>query len=376
MPLVTPDGSLLPMPFIYDPKKKNVDERWANEKCQLGDFPDELRTLLESYLDIRWIQLNIGSSQFENPQSVEEDSEQGFQGKVPKFRFPAAVVSVLGEPEYQSVLVMKYFENAQDRFKVEKEKQALLAAEKARQEEEFRRIQETRPIPCKGKGCSMFGTAATEGLCSKCLNKKQKSLKKASSSNPPDSKVAYPGKWDIVLPDVVAECVPNDQSSVSDTNDDGGVKLLSHEPAVLTDSVDGETVVSSPSKSPKKSPLFPPKAPPMSPPKTPPKSPPKAPPKSPPKALPESPPKAPPKSPPKAPLKPTAREIRSDVKKHFQQAPPTRSTGYSRDHIKPLSSSGSGQELCTGGCGFFGSAKYDGMCSQCYKKIHPSITQV
>ena len=411
MPLVTPDGLLLPMPFIYDPEKKNVSERWANEKCQLGDFPDELRTLLESYLDIRWIQLNIGSK-FENPQPIEDGEEEGFQVKVPKFRFPAAVVTSLGEPEYQAVLVTKYLENAQDRYKIEKARQEKLAAEKARQEEEFKRIQATRPVPCQVKGCKMFGTASSDSLCSKCFNKRQKQAKKAAKDMPTSDQsnvrgivtgssshtptlsdvVSFPDKWDIVLPDLIADRpIEQDES----TDDDNGVQLISQTrrdndddsltspyevPIRSSPKAPSKTSPPNPppkdtSKPPSKSlPRSPPKAPPRSPPKSPPRSPPKAPPRSPPKSPPRSPPKAPPKSPPKvlpkSPPKAPPRPL-------FNSKPAPLTTGYSRDHIEPLSRADSGRTLCTGGCGFFGSAEYDGMCSQCFKKTRPpSITQV
>ena len=413
MPLVTPDGSLLPLPFVYDPEKKNVSERWANETCQLGDFPDELRTLLESYLDIRWIQLNIGST-FENQQSIEDDKELGFQGKVPKFRFPAALISSLGEPEYQSVLVTKYLENVQERFKSETERQEKLAAEKARQEEEFKRIQATRPVPCEGKGCKMFGTAASDRLCSKCYNKRQKQAKKdakaMSTVDPSSDVVSFPDTWDIVLPDEIAE-------RQFESTDDNGVVLVSQtndeDNGLFTDDaspyeIPVTSLPTSPSTTPsskkhthKFSPKTSPKAPPRSPPNTPPKSPPRAPPKSPPKASPMSPPKAPPKSPPKAPPKsppkappksppdalpkpppttPTKTPPIFPSKKPKavpSRPPPTYSAGYSRDHIKPLSNTDSSRTLCTGGCGFYGSSEFEGMCSQCFKNTRPpSITQV
>ncbi len=366
IPLVTPDGSLLPIPFVYDPKKKNVSEKWANQKCQLGDFPDELRTLLESYLDIRWIQLNIGTQIDNTP-----GDEEGFQGKVPKFRFPAAVVSVLGEPEYQSVLVVNYLENARGRLEIEKKRQEQLAEEKARQEEEFRRIQATRPVPCRGKGCNMFGTASSGELCSRCCTKQQK--KKSKDTPAPVGMVTYPDKWDIVLPDVLAQeergvCKGGVANEEEDNN--GGVQLISQKSNESVDGSSGEltrkTSPRSPSKAPPTKPPQPPskvhsKAPPMSPPKTPPRSPPKAPPTQ---TCSESRPKAPPRSPPKSPSR--ARQI----------PPPTQQTGYSRDHIQPLSSTGSGKELCRGGCGFFGSNNLEGMCSQCHKKLYPSITQV
>ena len=375
MPLVTPDGSLLPLPFIYDPKKKNVSERWANEKCELGDFPDELRTLIESYLDIRWIQLNIGST-FENTAAQEEDSgdkEFQFPVKVPKFRFPAAVVSSLGEPEYQSVLVVNYLEDVQKRFMAEKERLEKMEAEKARQEEEFKRLQATRPVPCQGKGCSMFGTASTDNLCSKCYSKKQKKAER-NKSDPDDSKMSFPEKWEIVLPDIVA----NVDSSHEEPPPDSGVQLISQSNIEHTDSDNlPENQQPSPSNSPTKSgfKLFT---------KSPPKSPPKTPPKSPPKKTPLKPPsKAPPKPPPNKPQPkpaPISSNSSTHVPKQKGQAPPppARPTGYSRDHIKPLSYSGAGGRVkcIEEGCDFFGSQEHEGLCSQCYKRKNPSITQV
>lgn len=418
MPLVTPDGSLLPLQFVYDPKKKNISEKWAKEKCQLDDFPDEIRVLLESYMDIRWIQLNIGSSFETKPVETE-----GFQGKVPKFRFPAAVVSVTGEPEYQSVLVSEYLENAKIRLNVAKERDQKMAAQKARQEEEFKRIQAARPVPCKGQGCGMFGTSGNNGYCSMCFAKTQQNMVNTTSENQPiedtdtpiqqpvmeaptqktgnspkrtkkddlvKPMVTYPNNWDLILPDVIAETTyTNADDSKTNNNKDGdGITLLSQ-----TSRGEDDTASSKTSDVPVK---------PVT--KSSPKSPVKISSNKPPRKVPDP----PPRSPAKSNSNPSSKPVNSSILKSsstsdhtrnplavtkpsrpppppVHKPPSARSTGYSRDNIKPLSHStdSNGRAKCLGGCGFYGSDKFNGMCSQCYRDnmasnttSTPSVTQV
>ena len=388
MPLVTPDGSLLALPFVYDPKKRDISECWAKEKCKLGEFPDEIRTLLDTYLDIRWIQLDIGSEVQERDQ--EDDGSLRIPVKVPKFRFPAAVISNLGEPDYQSLLVVKYLENAHQRFEVEKERKAKIEEEKARQEEEFKKLQAKRPVPCKGEDCTMFGTIATNSLCSMCYAKYQDSEtnKKSEMSTPPlsppirqlVSPVSSPSrksnrtqsfshsrqikendsqtdgehitekKWDIVLPDLPVTStktplLPNQQSSQN----------LSETCNVETDSEnlknDSQNENSSKESQVKEI-------------------------KVPPKPLLKPVPKPAPKPKPKAPTSTTV------------PAPPPRpfNKGYSRDSIQPIvmthgvnivpTTTGSRMPCKTTGCEFFGSSQHGGLCSQCYHKRNKKVTEV
>lgn len=232
IPLVTPTGSLLPFLFAYDPEG-DFPEKWAKEEFPPGDFPDEIRTLLESYMDIRWIQLDIGSK-FGSHNEYTEEGSLTIPVKVPKVRFPAAVVSNIGEPEYQSQLVVKYLEEAKGRFEEQKKKWEKNAAEIARQEEELKRLEANKPVPCQGKNCTMYGKRSTNNLCSKCYTKQAEEVDTPSNqappyrgpparkvlATPPSSPSRDPrvppelivkektspqkesNKWDIILPDI------------------------------------------------------------------------------------------------------------------------------------------------------------------------------
>jgi OTU domain-containing protein 7 len=168
IPLVSPNGALLPFQFAHDPKAPyRFPEKWVKDKFPPGEFPDEIQALLESYMDIRWIQLDIGSK-FGAHNEYTEEGRMSLSVKVPKVRFPAAVISSIGEPDYQLQLVAKYMEDVKIRYEEEVKRKEKMATELAKQEEEYRRLEANKPVPCQGKGCSMYGSRATNNLCSKC----------------------------------------------------------------------------------------------------------------------------------------------------------------------------------------------------------------
>lgn len=177
IPLVTPDGSLLPVQFVYDPKKKNVAEKWSKMQYEVGEFPDDIIRLLESYMNIRWIQLKMSSSASDSRAS--EDYDHIFPVQVPKVRFPAAYIAQESQPIYQKDLVEKYVKHIQARFQEDKETKARREAER---EEEERKRQLNKIVPCEGKGCEMFGRPATNNLCSVCYEKSLKGPKPDTDS--------------------------------------------------------------------------------------------------------------------------------------------------------------------------------------------------
>ncbi len=183
IPLVLPSGSLLPVQFVVDPEKRNVDEKWVKMGYNPGEFPPQITQLLESYLEIRWIQLAEVPISSNPPQSAEpgtndsDDYDHLFPIQVPKIRFPAALIRQEAQPIYQKELIENYLENVKERFKEDLERRQRREEERARREEERARWEEEmrlrRPVPCEGVGCSMFGTASTNNLCSVCYQRSQ-----------------------------------------------------------------------------------------------------------------------------------------------------------------------------------------------------------
>lgn len=177
IPLVTSDGSLLPVQFVYDPKKKDVQEKWSRMDYGVGEFPDDIIRLLESHMNVRWIQLNVASSDVR----VSEDYDHVFPVQVPKVRFPAAAIVQEAQPIYQKDLVDRYLTHIQARFREDKEARARREAE--REEEERKRL-ENMIVACEGDGCDMFGRPATNNLCSVCYQKLLLSVADESPSPP------------------------------------------------------------------------------------------------------------------------------------------------------------------------------------------------
>lgn len=198
MPLVTPDGALLPVQFVIDPEKRTVEEKWAKKGFTPGDFPQDIICLLESYLHVRWIQLNVPTQQ-QQPETQNDDSDDYdhlFPVRVPKVRFPAACITHEAQPIYQKELIEKYLENARERFTDEKE-------ERTKREKEARRL---KAVPCEGKGCTMFGTPATNNLCSVCYE--MSGVKASETTNETMEKGHHPGLEDQSPSPKIQDCSP------------------------------------------------------------------------------------------------------------------------------------------------------------------------
>ena len=165
IPLVTPDGALLPVQFIYDPTKNDVQEKWSNMKYEVGEFPDDIVQFLEKYLNIRWIQLKVPA--VGNLEGCNDDDNL-FPIRVPKVRFPAANITQEAQPTYQRELVEKYLDHIKSQYHEEKMKKASWQAE--REKEDKMRLQ-NMTVSCEGVGCNMFGRPATRNLCSICYQK-------------------------------------------------------------------------------------------------------------------------------------------------------------------------------------------------------------
>ena len=112
IPLVYPNGKLLPVQFMSDPKKvTETEDEKLNREIQSGKFPDEVMRLLETYLMIRWIQLD--PSGIKQPHCVHSDDEEW---AFPKERFAAAKITYETQPAYQKELVSNYIDHARMKF--------------------------------------------------------------------------------------------------------------------------------------------------------------------------------------------------------------------------------------------------------------------
>ena len=314
MPLVDYNGSLLPLLFAFDPEKPHdYPEKWVKAKCDPGEFPDKIVALLESYMDIRWIQLGIGSKFGSHNEYVDKDRVT-LPVKVPKVRFPAAVVSSIGEPEYQAILVDKYLENVRERFEEYKIKEEKMAANRARQEEEMRRIELSRPVPCRGKDCTLYGTPATDHLCSQCYSSKNTTgTVPVPTSQPvpvPTSQPVPPPPTELIIRQSAKELDPLPTPPPPPPNDD-------------TEHDTEHSLKATPTT---------------------------------PKANAKS--NAPPIPPPPHVTQPPSEG----------SSAPSVSHGYSRDNIKPVTFEGSaGKNKCRSkGCDFYGGSDTEGYCSRCY----------
>ena len=380
IPLVSPNGALLPIQFLYDPKTKMIPERFATKPSKPEDFPQELIQLLEGYLDVRWIQLNIGGKWAKKTE--DRGGSEHFPVEIPRVRFPAAVISCLGEPQYQTELVEKYLSDAQERFADEVEKQKKIADQKAKQSEEFQRLQNNRLVPCEGDGCTMFGKPANNNFCSVCFAKQQQGRQPLSPPPPYTSEYSNPStaSSDNTIPVLDEEPrnweAPRSHSqSPSRTNPQSPSRSQSSKGST-SQSPRGSTSqsprgsISSPLCSPIRSPSL----------------------SSNTSSLAKEENDSPIRQLPPPPLRQNSRTAEQQQQPSKQQQPlkqqqpvlqkPSlvkkqvggRRTGYSRDGIKPISmtaeettvSSSTQKTRCRNlKCEFFGSPQYDGYCSRC-----------
>lgn len=169
IPLVGPDGRLLPIQFVYDPNNPTVQEKWGQMKYEPGEFPPELITILESYLNIRWVKLPVISQP--PAEGATTDDYDHLSTADQTLRCPAAHLVQESQPIYQKDLIDKYLENVQERFEQEKERVKRVAEERERREKLEEEARLRKPVPCKGLNCQMFGTASTNGLCSVCYQR-------------------------------------------------------------------------------------------------------------------------------------------------------------------------------------------------------------
>lgn len=169
IPLVGPDGRLLPIQFVYDPNNQTVQEKWGKMKYEPGEFPPELIRLLESYLNIRWVKLPVISQTPEEAATMDDYDHLPTADQT--LRCPAAHLVRESQPIYQKNLIDKYLENVQERFEEEKQRVKRVAEERERREKLEEEARLRKPVPCKGLNCQMFGTASTNGLCSVCYQR-------------------------------------------------------------------------------------------------------------------------------------------------------------------------------------------------------------
>ena len=417
VPLVTPDGSLLPVQFVYHPKKKLVTEKWAKSEFSPGDFPDEIVRVLESYLDVRWIQLKVDSvtSSVERSRSITEDEpdRDNFPIEVPKVRFPAAHIKQEAQPIYQKELIEKYLNHARARY----EEQATL---KAKREEEKKNLEENKLVPCVTVGCDMFGKKATNYLCSVCYKAKELRLEELANSTQSDDKEFFnptaieSGGNPLQAPPLparvqatpsgyqwpVTDSPPREHRSLPKQVAVGPSLSKQSTPRTLTmqpqaaacpspTTHEKTTKKDSPSKSPKLAPQASPSK------NTKPQA--TEGPQPPPQASQSQPPKMSPKVPPKLPqttatnTKPPLNAPKSNggskdgiakKLKIFPSSPskkPKVARGYSRDGIQPISlgaPSGGSRVTCKiAGCDFFGNEEREGYCSKCFNELSKTSSQ-
>lgn len=121
IPLVSPGGQLLPVQFMSDPKKvSETEDEKLNREIKEGKFPDEVMRLLETYLMIRWIQLDSPGAKQSPAHCVSSDAENW---AFPKERFVAAKITYETQPAYQKELVSNYIDHAHMKFDQIKQQQ-------------------------------------------------------------------------------------------------------------------------------------------------------------------------------------------------------------------------------------------------------------
>lgn len=204
IPLVTPDGKLLPLQF---------DNEVSAGRRSSGEYDPRTMQLLNQYFKIKWFQL--AASPYAKSGSVPGDDDSDYDHLTPSIRFPAACIEHKSTPIYQQTLIQRYIENARTRFEEGKLQRHQQEEEKAKREEERRKKEEEqqmkRPVPCRGKGCDMFGTPATKFLCSSCSKLSQTdgtfSVQPVSPGLPSSPDIATPSS-----PSVVNPCQTSDYS--------------------------------------------------------------------------------------------------------------------------------------------------------------------
>ena len=393
IPLVSPDGNLLPIQFVYDPAHPAVKEKWGKMKYAAGEFPPELIMLLESYLNIRWVKLSVNK----RPPSPAGDSgsrsatDQDYDHLSPAnetttiLRCPAAHLAQESQPIYQKELIDKYLENVQGRFKEESERRKRVAEER---EDRRKREEEARlriPVPCQGVGCEMFGTASTNNLCSVCYHRSVSNDGEVEKEDlAVQARELDSDTVELYMPRIDSECPPSYREAVG-TNGDGeeegeGEGEAERGGGNLANGV----VASEPNVTLTNAPR---------------KELPKPPPK--PGRLDDKQPEGVDRSSSVTSVSSSTDEANGGDKspkkskswvKKLQSLPgglrpgakaKKSSTGYSRDNIQPIgfsrtpsdpsaagSTSVSGRtQCCNVGCEFFGDPKCEGYCSTCYKAI-------
>ena len=398
IPLVTPDGHLLPLQFVVNPEKDNAEEASRMEgAASKGEFPAHYITLLESYLDIRWI--SLASNPFLQQSNASTLSRPEGEWQVPSVRFPAAQISYQARPAYQEELLKNYLSVGLERYEELVERRRVVEEEKQRREEDAvsGNLGGWEHFPCVGVGCTMFGNAETNFLCSQCykagLSVREEDKGELASGEPP-SEVAPPhdppsGHQTYPVLDPVAAQKPLQGPDPSPSTAQTDVPTSSNQPMQHMDVVPSPPTHSA--QVPAETHVVPQV---RSAPSTAESTAAKAP--NPPQAAAAGP------SGTQQPVtsgstadgygmqgqvqskaasvaKIIAQKVNPEVPFLRKKEPARAPGGYKRDHIKPLRkeeevevhvdlSSRQQTECKAVDCQFFGSQKHEGYCSQCYKK--------
>eukprot|EP00731_Ephydatia_muelleri_P016219 Em0009g643a len=378
VPLITSDGKLLPLRFD--------NEAPAAVGRNLTDgYDGHVMGLLEKYLEITWIKQSVKST------CTTQDVDSDYDHLSPVIRFPVAPIMQqqhIPAPIYQQTLVQNYIENARSRFEEHKLARQQLEEKKRRREEERRMKEEEqrmrRPVPCQRKGCTMFGTPATNFLCSRCAKLAQGECPPTTTQPTPDAATPTPS---AVNPCQISEYSRQSSKNESPSHNSSTSKEIP--PPVILQGPSPNSVSSR-----AQAPPGPPKpavlrqdsnklvdhgAQNVSSSAKPAAEQPKTLPLKPPKTIPQDPSKKAPQSPPTSPTKPTVM-LETKIETvlpgvaNSSSSSPTKSkpvrvlhihpTGkYSRDAVKPLTATDKGT-CATDGCSFYasGQSKY---CTKC-----------